>query len=119
MSVKGNRLASFSEYFADNFPKPRKHKFTDKQKKLLRPIAEVIALMDGNGFFGISSDENGEDIWYEQYLPEAYVIYKENGGDKGWASAVSWIQESKHENASVRDAYQHWQLLKILARKTL
>ena len=109
--------ASFGEYFSKNFPKPRKYKFTLKQKQLLKPIAEVIALMDGNAFFGISSDDNGEDIWYEQYLPEAYVIYKQNGGDKGWASQVSWVLDAKHENESVRDAYQHWQLLKILARK--
>jgi hypothetical protein len=114
---KIGKQASFSEYFAKNFPKPRKFKFTNKQKSILKPIAEVIALIDGNAFFGISSDDNGEDIWYEQYLPEAYVVYKQNGGDKGWASQVSWVLDAKHENASVRDAYQHWQLLKILARK--
>jgi hypothetical protein len=114
---KVQRHEAFGEYFAGNFPKPRKHKFTLKEKHLLRPIAEVIALMDGNAFFGMSIDDNGEDVWYEQYLPEAYVIYKQNGGDKGWASQVSWVLDSKHENASVRDAYEHWQLLKILARK--
>ena len=107
----------FVRFVAENFPKPRKFKFTDKEKQLLRPICEVMCLLDGNAFFGINVDENGEDIWYEQYLPEAYVIWKSNGGKKGWASELSWIKEAKHENKSVREAYQHWQLLKILARK--
>jgi hypothetical protein len=106
-----------SAFLEKNFPKPRKKKFTVKEKAMLRPIAEVLCLLDGNAFFGISADENGDDIWYEQYLPEAYVIYKDNGGDNGWASELSWIRDAKHENRSVREAYQHWQLLKILARK--
>jgi hypothetical protein len=105
------------EFLSRNYPKPRKKKFTDKEKQQLRPIAETLAMIDGNAFFGVSVDENGEDIWYEGYLSEAYVIFKANGGLKGWASEVSWIKEANHENESVREAYQHWQLLKILAKK--
>jgi hypothetical protein len=108
---------SLGQFLQDNFPKSRKKKFTEKEKEKLRPIAETLAMMDGNAFFGVSIDDDGEDIWYESYLPEAYAIYKANGGDKGWASELSWIKEAKHENESVREAYQHWQLLKILARK--
>ena len=114
--MKPNNI-SFGEFLASNFPEPRKKKFSDKEKEMLRPIAEVLCLLDGNAFFGISCDENGEDIWYEQYLPAAYAIWKANGGKTGWASELSWIKEAKHENKSVREAYQHWQLLKILARK--
>jgi hypothetical protein len=98
--------------------KKLKSKFTKKEKQVLRPIAEVLCLIDGNAFFGMSIDENGEDVWYEQYLPEAHLIWKANGGNKGWAAQVSWVLDSKHENTSVREAYEHWQLLKILARKT-
>jgi hypothetical protein len=110
-------IISIHQYLSTNFSEPRKKKFTDKEKQILRPIAEVLCLLDGNAFFGISVDENGEDVWYEQYLPEAHVIYNANGGKKGWASELSWIKDSLHENETVRDAYQNWQLLKILARK--
>lgn len=95
----------------------KKRKFTAQQKKLLRPIAEVLALLDGNAFFGMSVDDGGEDTWYEQYLPEAWAVYQGNGGGNGWASEVSWIKDSEHENESVRQAYEHWRLLKQLSRK--
>lgn len=110
-------IVSWGDFYRANFVAPKKTKFTDKEKNFLRPIAEVLALLDGNAFFGISVDDYGEDIWYESYLPEAYVIYKSNGGDRGWASEVSWIKEANHENDSVKDAYQNWQLIKMLARK--
>ena len=110
-------IVPFREYFDSNFTSPRKTKFSEKEKQMLRPIAEVLCLLDGNAFFGISTDEWGEDIWYESYLPEAYVVYKANGGDKGWASELSWVKEANHENESVKDAYQTWQLIKMLARK--
>ena len=105
----------------NDFLKPygpfKKRKFTAQQKKLLRPIAEVLALLDGNAFFGMSVDDNGEDTWYEQYLPEAWAVYQGTGGGNGWASEVSWIKDSEHENESVRQAYEHWRLLKQLSRK--
>jgi hypothetical protein len=115
--IKKPTPISLGEYFSSNFPAARKKNFTEQEKNILRPIAEVLCLLDGNAFFGISVDEWGEDVWYESYLPEAYVIYKANGGDKGWASELSWIKEANHENESVKDAYQEWQLIKMLARK--
>lgn len=115
--AKAPKLIELGEFLSTNFPPLRKKKFTAKEKKLLRPIAETLAMLDGNAFFGMSIDDEGEDIWYEGYLPEAYRIFKANGGDKGWASELSWVKEANHENESVREAYQHWQLLKILARK--
>ena len=105
------------DFLRSNYPASKKKKFTAKEKALLRPIAETLAMMDGNAFFGVSIDDYGEDTWYEGYLPEAYVIFKANGGLKGWASEVSWIKEANHENETVKEAYQQWQLLKILARK--
>jgi hypothetical protein len=94
----------------------RKKKFTGKQKEQLRPIAEVLALLDGNAFFGMSLDESGEDNWYEQYLPEAWAVFKSNGGLKGWASMTSWMRDLEHENDTVRDAHAQWRLLKKLSR---
>jgi hypothetical protein len=108
---------SLSSYLDANFPATKKRKFTQVEKNKLRPIAETLAMLDGNAFFGMSVDDEGEDAWYEQYLPEAWRIYKANGGDKGWASEVSWIKEANHENESVKEAWQEWQLLKELSKK--
>jgi hypothetical protein len=117
MPKKHNKI-SLAEFLDSNYPKTVKKKFTQKEKIKLKPIAETLAIMDGNAFFGISIDEEGEDIWYESYLVEAWRIYRANGGDKGWASGASWIKEQKHENESVKDAYRQWQLLKILCKKS-
>ena len=108
---------SLADYILANFPTSTKQKFTQNEKNKLRPIAETLAMLDGNAFFGISVDDEGEDAWYEAYLSDAWRVYKANGGDKGWASEVSWIKDANHENESIRDAYQQWQLLKILAKK--
>jgi hypothetical protein len=95
----------------------RKKKFTARQKQFLRPIAEIIAVIDGNAFFGMTVDDYGEDTWYEQYLPAAWAIYKFSGGENGWISQVSWIKALDHENQSVKDAFEQWQLLKSLSKK--
>jgi hypothetical protein len=95
--------------------KTSKRRFTDKEKKMLRPIAEVIAILDGNAFWGLSVDDTGEDNWYEQYLPEAWMIYRNN---PSVISGTSWHRDHiNHENETVRDAYNNWQLLKMLAVK--
>jgi hypothetical protein len=99
-----------------NFPPSKKKKFTEGEKLILRPIAEVLCLLDGNAFFGMSTDEDGKDLWYEQYLPEAYRIYIANGGKEGWAGQASWIRNFDNENQAVEEAYSHWQLLKMLSQ---
>jgi hypothetical protein len=112
--AQGTGLQKFLD---STYPQSRKIKFSKKEKEKLRPIAETLAMMDGNAFFGISIDDDGDDIWYENYLVEAWRIYRANGGDNGWGSGASWIKEQNHENDSVKDAYQNWQLLKILSKK--
>jgi hypothetical protein len=48
------------------------HVFTDDEKEILRPIAETIAMLDGNAFFDQITNRSGKRTeWYEQYLPEA------------------------------------------------
>ncbi len=88
--------------------------FTDQEKKYLRPIAEVLALLDGNAFLTMRLDSNKE--WYEQYLSEAHALFIANGGKSGWAGEASWIKDTDHENDSVREAYQNWQMLKVLSK---
>jgi hypothetical protein len=108
---------TFSAWVQNQFGKSRKKNFTAEQKEMLRPLAETIAILDGNAFFGLDVDDNGEDRWYEQYLPEAWLIYKANAGDRGWITQTSWMRNLEHENDTVRDAYAQWQLLKKLSKR--
>jgi len=82
-------------YIPDKGMRP-KSSFSEREKKVLRPIAEVLAMLDGNAFFGGRVDDDGDDTWYEQYLPEAYVVYSNNGGHRGWASEASFIKRNKN-----------------------
>ncbi len=63
--------------------------FTTEEKAKLRPVAETLAMLDGNAFFGMDTDE-GEH--YEGYLPEAHALYEANGGAPGWAGAASFAK---------------------------
>lgn len=87
--------------------------FDDEYKRQLRPIAETLAMLDGNAFFGIDPDH------YEGYLTEADAVYRSNGGNDGWASTVSWIQEWHmiQEDPTLKDAYDKLQILLELKRK--
>lgn len=60
--------------------------FAVAEKLKLRPIAETLAMLDGNAFFG---DDTRLD-WHEAYLPEASALYEANGGDAGWAGRASF-----------------------------
>lgn len=63
--------------------------FTAEEKKRLRPIAETLALLDGNAFFGATRDDSGDDTFYEQYLPEAAALAAANGG---WSEMTSFAR---------------------------
>ena len=74
-----------------------KLEFTDEEKQKLRPIAETLAMLDGNAFFGISvgsgNTTTGQpEEWYESYLAEAHALYEANGGDKGAAGSASFAK---------------------------
>jgi hypothetical protein len=64
--------------------------FTEAERAKLRPIAETLAMLDGNAFFGLRDDEEGH-FWAESYLPEAHALYEDNGGDSGWAGRASFV----------------------------
>lgn len=61
-----------------------------EEKSKLRPIAETLAMLDGNAFFGM--DTGHGEIW-EQYLGEAHALYQANGGDSGWAGEASFAKK--------------------------
>jgi hypothetical protein len=90
------------------------YEFTEDEKRILRPIAETLAMIDGNAFLTLMTTDDKE--WYEQYLPEAMSIFIANGGYNGWASEVSWIQDLKQETPEVKEAYQHYKTLKALSK---
>ena len=89
--------------------------FTDNEKQMLRPIAEVIALLDGNGFFTMDLGDDRE--WYEQYLPEAWSIFEGNGGIKGWSGKMSWIRDTLNDHPAVVEARRSLKVALSLSRK--
>jgi hypothetical protein len=92
-----------------------KKDWSDEEKTLLRPIAETLAMLDGNAFFLHILPDGRE--WYEQYLAEAATVFYENGGQTGCAGAASWVLEQKHENDAVKEAYKNWKTIKILSKE--
>ena len=92
----------------------RRRLYSEEEKKYLRPIAETLAMLDGNAFFSIPP---GNDIeWYEQYLPEAAAIFYSNGGKEGFAGDASWIKDLQHETPAIKLAYDSWHSLKVLSK---
>lgn len=81
----------------------------DEYAELLRPIAETIAMMDGNAFFTF------EDHW-KHYLPEADAVFRNNGGLEGWAGQASWIREKtmRDVDATLHTAYEQYRMLYTL-----
>lgn len=63
--------------------------FTPEEKARLRPVAETLAMLDGNAFFGMDVDEKGDDIHYERYLPEAAAVAEANNG---WFLLASFVR---------------------------
>lgn len=87
-------------------------KITEQERAILRPIAETLALLDGNAFFSMDIGDGRE--WYEQYLPEAYSLIIASGGFGGWISDCSWVKDLHHETDDIRQAYQNWRVLKFM-----
>jgi len=72
--------------------------FGEAEKAKLRPIAETLAMLDENAFFGLSGTRRHSD-WYEQYLPEAAALYEGNGGDTRAAGLASFIKKPASSGA--------------------
>lgn len=88
--------------------------YTAEEKQILRPIAEVLALLDGNAFFTMDLGDGRE--WYEQYLPEAWTIFENNGGTKGWAGEMSWVRDATNDHPAVVEARRNLRIAKELSR---
>ena len=94
-----------------------KRNFNHLEKEKLRPIAETLAMLDGNAFFSIGCGET--HMHFENYLPEAHAVYESNGGDLGWAGRASWVDDIVliNEDATLKDCYDKLQVLLALKRK--
>jgi len=88
---------------------PTLDQIPDHIKHMLRPMAETLAMLDGNAFFGL---DTGGNPWWQQYVSEAWVVFQENGGLDGWAGEAQFVKDVLHENADVAQAYESWKLLK-------
>lgn len=92
----------FNQYYTNGLKEDALKKvFSDKEKEILRPIAETLALLDGNAFFTMEGSEGKE--WYEMYLPEANMIYQSNGGDNGWAGEASFAKRILNNDREIQD----------------
>lgn len=63
--------------------------FSTTERQKLRPIAETLAMLDGNAFFTMGDSQHH---WADQYLGEAHALYELNDGDNGWAGKASFAR---------------------------
>lgn len=85
--------------------------FSAVEKKVLRPIADTLAMIDGNPFFGIKKGD--DDAWSDGYMPQAHYIFEANGGLSGMAGLVCWLQWDC-EHPAVREAWENFVTLRDL-----
>lgn len=78
----------------DMFPEPG-YVYSEQEKEYLRPIAETLAMLDGNAFFGIEVKGYEHYEHYEQYLPEAFALFNANGGLHGNAGQASFVLKTQ------------------------
>ena len=105
------RLITYEIRLPGNYKKD----FTTEEKAWCRPIAETLAMLDGNAFFGTDLS-NGRE-WYESYLPEAWEVFMRNGGSTGWPCETGWMKDMlRHESPAVEEAYKQWRVLKSLSK---
>ncbi|AGS80898.1 hypothetical protein [Caulobacter phage Cr30] len=76
------------EHLSDEFYPPKDYQFSEVEKQYLRPIAETLAMLDGNAFFGIEVEGYEH---YEQYLHQAFALFTANGGVNGNAGQASFV----------------------------
>ena len=111
MSSFVNRDPGMHIVYEIDLPDNPRADFTTEEKALLRPIAETLAMLDGNAFFSMPLEDGKE--WYEQYLPEAWELWHSNGGLASWAGQTSWGREHimRDANPAVKALWEQYQTL--------
>lgn len=104
--------------FLEPYKKDKKIDLDESQVFYIRPIAEVLAMLDGNAFFGTGSSdpEDADGEWWMQYAADAIVLWEANGGVNGWAGLSFLGDIIKHENEQVKEAFENWLMLKKISR---
>lgn len=87
--------------------------YSDDEKEKLRPICETLSMLDGNAFF---SGLPGDREHYENYLPEAWSLYENNGGDGGWAGQAEFarIPLAIRHDPELKELYNQFKFLATL-----
>ena len=111
MSSFINRDPGMHIIYEVDLPETPRAEFSDEEKLLLRPIAETLAMLDGNAFFSMPGEYERE--WYEQYLSEAWEVWNSNGGLAGWAGLTSWGREHqlRERSAAVKACWEQYQTM--------
>lgn len=77
----------FESIQEDEWP-DRDHVYSNLEKRNLRPIAEVLALLDDSPYF---DDDPELNPIYEHYLSDAYVLFNRYGGLSGQSGKMSFV----------------------------
>jgi hypothetical protein len=75
--------------------------------EVLKPISETLAMLDGNCWYFPDNPS-----WI-QYLPEADAVYRANSCPE----SVSWLKHFHHEDPTLQDAWNKYQMLLELKRE--
>ena len=76
--------------------------YSDAHRRLAMPVAEVICML---------KRESVRD--YEKYLDMACELMALNTR----THELSWVQDTLHENPTVRDAWAQWRMTKVLSAR--
>ena len=77
--------------------------YSEEQRRLAMPVAEVICML---------KRESVRD--YEKYLDMACELMDLNKR----AHELSWVQDTLHENPTVREAWAQWRMTKALSARS-
>ena len=80
--------------------------FPPEYVEVLQPVAETLAMLDGNAFFGPEWES------WVNYLPEADAVYRANSCPE----SLSWLKHHRHEDPTLQDAWNKYQTLLALKR---
>lgn len=79
--------------------------FPPEYVDIIKPIAETLAMLDGNAFF------DNLETWVN-YLPEADAVYRSSSKPK----KLSWLEHRQHQDPTLQDAWDKYQTLLALKR---
>jgi len=101
----------------DGWPKVKD--MSEMEIEFLRPVAETLAMLDGNAFLShMRADREDQTLrpWFTQYLPEAKALYESNGGRGGWAGYASFVPPAVRRQGQIDSLLSIFKDSKVEAR---